>query len=81
MSVQEINDLEVIRRGYKALIDELGIVGFIRFVRLTRGGKGNWTEEREEFRKRFEGKSAEEIAKIVKAIVRNSYQEEQNRKV
>jgi hypothetical protein len=37
------------RLGCEALARELGMVGFIRFVQLFDGGKGNYTDERREW--------------------------------
>lgn len=32
--------------GTEVLVKKLGIAGFTRFIRLTQGGRRNWTEER-----------------------------------
>jgi len=44
-----ISDLSVIReKGFKALTKELGASGMAIFIRQFEGGKGNYTEERQE---------------------------------
>ena len=40
---------EVIRQGYQALIDSLGVVDAIRFVQYFRLGKGDYTLERHQW--------------------------------
>lgn len=47
MKTKELKDKEILVRAYKAVIEELGIAGFTRFIQLTQGGKNNWTEERD----------------------------------
>jgi hypothetical protein len=42
----------------EVLIKELGLVGFVRFVRLMGWGKGDWTEERHEILKELNEKLA-----------------------
>jgi len=41
----------ILEEGYEALIERLGLVGFVRFVRFMGWGKGDWTEERREILK------------------------------
>lgn len=40
---------EVIRQGYQALIDSLGVVDAIRFVQYFSPGKGDYTLERHQW--------------------------------
>ena len=42
----------------EVLIKELGLVGFVRFIRLMGWGKGDWTEERHEILKELNEKLA-----------------------
>ena len=66
MAVKEVKDEEILERAYTAVIDELGIAGFTRFIRLTQGGKGNWTEEREKALERFNNMTLEELVNYIK---------------
>lgn len=49
-------DRELMEKGCEALIEELGLEGFVRFVRIMGWAKGNWTEERREVLKKIENK-------------------------
>lgn len=40
---------EIIRQGYKALVDSLGVVDAIRFIQHFTPGQGDYTEERHEW--------------------------------
>jgi len=40
---------EVIRKGYKALIDSLGVVDTIRFIQYFNLGRGDYTKERHQW--------------------------------
>jgi hypothetical protein len=40
---------EIIRRGYQALVDTLGVVDAIRFIRHFSPGQGDYTQERHEW--------------------------------
>jgi len=66
MAVREIKDEEIIERGYRAIVEELGIAGFTRFIRLTQGGKGNWTEEREKALEELNRMDIDELVDFVK---------------
>ena len=66
MAVKGINDEEIFERGYKAIVDELGIAGFTRFIRLTQGGKGNWTEERGKALKSLNKMSIDKLVDFIK---------------
>jgi hypothetical protein len=63
----EDKDRELIEKACEILIEELGLKGFVRFVRLMGWAKGNWTEERKEVLKELEEKlmkmTAEEVVK------------------
>lgn len=39
---------EIIRQGYKALVDSLGVVDAIRFIQHFSPGQGDYTQERRE---------------------------------
>jgi len=47
-------DRELIERGCKVLVEELGLEGFVKFVRIMGWAKGNWTEERKEVLREME---------------------------
>jgi hypothetical protein len=40
---------EIIRQGYQALVDTLGVVDAIRFIRHFSPGQGDYTQERHEW--------------------------------
>ena len=40
---------EIIRQGYKALFDSLGVVDAIRFIQYFTPGQGDYTKERHEW--------------------------------
>ncbi len=40
---------EIIRQGYKALIDSLGVADAIRFIQHFSPGQGNYTKERHQW--------------------------------
>lgn len=40
---------EIIRQGYQALIDSLGVVDTIRFLQYYSSGQGNYTQERHQW--------------------------------
>ena len=47
-----VRELEKIRReGLKALKEKLGVEGMIKFIQMYSDGKGDYTQEREEFLK------------------------------
>jgi hypothetical protein len=43
MQTQELADEEILRLGYQALMEKLGPVGYIRFIRLQRPPEGDYT--------------------------------------
>ncbi len=43
-----IEDKELIEKGCEALVEKLGLEGFVKFIKLMGWPKGNWTEERRE---------------------------------
>jgi len=47
-------DRKLIERGCKVLVEELGLEGFVKFVRIMGWAKGNWTEERKEVLREME---------------------------
>ncbi len=56
MPIVEDKDRKLIERGCEALVEELGLEGFIKFVRIMGWARGNWTEERNEVLKEIEEK-------------------------
>ncbi|MCT7967800.1 hypothetical protein NG799_15770 [Laspinema sp. D1] len=40
---------EIIRKGYQALIDSLGVVDTIRFIQYFNPGQGDYTQERHQW--------------------------------
>jgi myo-inositol catabolism protein IolC len=40
---------EIIRQGYKALVDSLGVADTIRFIQYFSPGKGDYTKERHQW--------------------------------
>lgn len=46
MSPMEMTTQEITRRGFKALMKELGPVGYVRFMQQFVGRKGDYTKER-----------------------------------
>ena len=46
MTTLEVPTAELLERGYRALLQELGPAGFIRFVQHFRPGTGDYTAER-----------------------------------
>ena len=66
MAVKEVKDEEILERAYKAVIEELGIAGFTRFIQLTQGGRGNWTKEREKALEKFNNMALDELVDYIK---------------
>ncbi|MBA2512353.1 MAG: hypothetical protein M3479_11725 [Actinomycetota bacterium] len=58
MQTRNLTDEEVLQLGYQALVDGLGPVGFLRFVRLYEPPTGDYAEIRE---KMFEGMTVQDI--------------------
>jgi hypothetical protein len=58
MQVLKKEDERILEEGYEALIERLGLVGFVRFVRLMGWGEGDWTEKRKEILKDLNDKLA-----------------------
>ncbi len=56
MPVVEDKDRRLIERGCEALVEKLGLEGFIKFMRLMGWAEGNWTEERKEVLKELNEK-------------------------
>lgn len=46
MTTLQVPTAELLERGYRALLKELGPAGFIRFVQHLRPGTGDYTAER-----------------------------------
>jgi hypothetical protein len=66
MALKELKDEDILERGYRAIIDELGIAGFTRFIRLTQERGGNWTEEKESILRKFNSMTIEELVDYIK---------------
>ena len=75
---KELRDEEIVKEGYRAVIERLGLEGFSRFVRLTQGGRGNWTEEREKVLKEFNQMGLDELNEL---ILKNTKGPEKGQKV
>ncbi|MCL4322674.1 MAG: hypothetical protein M1273_08725 [Deltaproteobacteria bacterium] len=54
---------EIKRRGWTALVKELGYAGATKFILLYETGKGNYTRERKEL---FKNETIEKIYKEIK---------------
>jgi hypothetical protein len=48
-TARQLTDEELRQAGYDALLRELGVSGFVRFIRLVSPGVGDYTEERQEW--------------------------------
>lgn len=53
---------EIIKQGYKALVDSLGVVDAIRFIQYFSPGKGDYTEERHQW---LEQKSLDDVSENI----------------
>lgn len=57
-----VRELERIRRdGLKALKEELGVEGMIKFIQMYSDGKGNYTEERRKILKDLNKKELQDF--------------------
>ncbi len=66
---------EIIRQGYKALIDSLGIVDAIKFIQYYSPGKGDYTKERHQW---LDEKSLDNVFTEIKQLQEedtNQYEE------
>lgn len=52
-TVQDKTDYQISLLGFQALRQELGVVGFIRFMQQFDAGRGNYTEERQEWQQPY----------------------------
>lgn len=57
------SDEELLRRGYDALIRELGMAGMIRFMWHFDHGSGDYTQERRDM---FKGETVQSIAQRIR---------------
>ncbi|HOW50760.1 MAG TPA: hypothetical protein PLV42_01810 [bacterium] len=64
--VRTMTDAKLREVGYRALLDRMGVAGFIRFMRQLDAGSGDYTEDR---RKLYAGTK---VANIVKKIAGSS---------
>ncbi len=44
-----MTDEQILELGFKALVDQLGPVGMVRFIHQFRAGIGDYTEERQQW--------------------------------
>ena len=60
--------MQVLSKEDKRILERLGIVGFVRFVKLMGWGKGDWTERRrkipKELNERLANMTPEEVVKF-----------------
>ena len=49
---------EILTKGYKALVDALGVVGMLRFIQHFDPGRGDYTKERHQW---LEKQSVEDV--------------------
>lgn len=54
MSPMEMTTQEITRRGFKALMKELGPVGYVRFMQQFVGRKGDYTKTRSKWIDKFD---------------------------
>ncbi len=64
MQIREMSDQEFQLHALSILQRELGAEGFARFLRLYRSGRGNYTEERDQWLK---GATIDEIVEQIRA--------------
>lgn len=62
---------EIRKKGYDALVKELGIVGMIQFIQEFESGSGDYTKERHQWLDKF---SFEEV---IESIKENQYGEKE----
>ena len=67
-----VEDEKLIKEGYQALIERLGISGFIKFMELIESKRGNWAEEREKVLKKYNEMDIRELGELIKATVEKS---------
>jgi len=58
-NIKSIPDSEIIEKGARVLINELGYIGYIRFMRMFEHGEGNYLNVQDEI---FKGMSVREIS-------------------
>ena len=66
---------EIIKQGYQALVDSLGVVDTIRFIQYFSPGKGDYTRERHQW---LEQKSLDDVLREIEQNQEkdlNQYQE------
>jgi hypothetical protein len=66
---------EIIREGYKALVDSLGITDAIKFIQHYSPGKGDYTKERHQW---LDNKSLDDVFTEIKQLQEedtNQYEE------
>ena len=56
---------EVIKKGYQALINSLGIVDTLRFIQYFKSGEGDYTKERHQW---LENKSVDDIFQEIRQL-------------
>ena len=66
---------EIIKQGYQALVDSLGVVDAIRFIQYFSPGKGDYTKDRHQW---LEEKSLDDVLRDIEQFKErdlNQYQE------
>jgi hypothetical protein len=61
---------EIIEKGYKALVDSLGIVDAIRFIQHFSPGEGNYTAERHQW---LQQKSLDEVLGDIEQLDKDNF--------
>ncbi|WP_226587920.1 hypothetical protein [Microseira wollei] len=61
---------EIVRQGYQALVDALGIVDTIRFIQHFSSGQGDYTQERHVW---LDGTSLQDILTLLPSHPKNLY--------
>lgn len=77
MRTKELKDDEILVRAYEAVIEELGIAGFTRFIQLTQGGKNNWTEERDKILNQLNTTDLNDLVEVIKKTAKGSKENQQ----
>ena len=59
--------IEIHRKGYKILAEELGVADFIRFIQEFEKGEGNYTKDRHTWQAKYS------VEKIVESIKKGNF--------
>ncbi|MDJ0582515.1 hypothetical protein [Crocosphaera sp.] len=63
---------EVIKKGYQALIDSLGVVDTLCFIQYLKSGEGDYTKERHQW---LENQSVDDIFKEIRQLPQDDLNE------